>query len=523
MPGRETKLCPVCDSEIDADARRCEFCQTDLSLFDIDYDGELDSEKLKVNDTRNIDDLLASIVGEREVKPEIMETVRSIGATTTVVEGVKEKPAAEAAARPRKPKSPVGTQPSATSEVAISAETFECPACGTTVNAEADSCPECGAQFIVEGIEEERFECPLCNTRVSADARSCPACGAEFVEEREPSALAAPPREERKEKASKGLLQIGPFKLGLPFKKETKVVERPPPPTPVMRPVPMRSPGITDPYARLRSIRDARKAQRSKATRFDANSMFKELPNMVNEMKPMLSLAKRLDINVESSKKLINEAIGLGKQRELAKAVQLVAKAKEELEDLYVFALADRMESLYQRADKNRDEGRDVSSTIALLDDAMKNLSSGKYSNVVDGIEQASSLLGVALPAQEKVKAQIDEVRKLAGEARILQNFDAREIEALLKRASEAVSKRDVKGCEQHLKQARDRLMSVLPKLLEEEMRKSRGALFELKLRGIDISKQVSLLKEANLRIKNKEYAEAVSFVSQFRELMKTA
>src|SRR2546428_11968776 len=34
-PAKETKVCPACDTPIDAHARVCPSCQTDLSLFDI--------------------------------------------------------------------------------------------------------------------------------------------------------------------------------------------------------------------------------------------------------------------------------------------------------------------------------------------------------------------------------------------------------------------------------------------------------------------------------------------------------
>jgi len=37
----ETRVCPVCDSKIEWDAKRCSSCQTDLSLFDIDADEDL--------------------------------------------------------------------------------------------------------------------------------------------------------------------------------------------------------------------------------------------------------------------------------------------------------------------------------------------------------------------------------------------------------------------------------------------------------------------------------------------------
>src|SRR2546421_9449048 len=39
-PAKETKVCPVCDTPIDANARVCPSCQTDLTLFDFFFQAE---------------------------------------------------------------------------------------------------------------------------------------------------------------------------------------------------------------------------------------------------------------------------------------------------------------------------------------------------------------------------------------------------------------------------------------------------------------------------------------------------
>jgi len=44
------KTCPVCDTPIAVDARKCPSCDTDLTLFDIDMDGELDVDKIEISD-----------------------------------------------------------------------------------------------------------------------------------------------------------------------------------------------------------------------------------------------------------------------------------------------------------------------------------------------------------------------------------------------------------------------------------------------------------------------------------------
>src|SRR5881628_1816904 len=112
----ETRQCPVCDAEIDADAKRCDTCQTDLSLFDVSSDAESDGSEVKVTSNTNIDDMLDSIAEGREVKGDIFERIKSVGKDDTAAEDILAEPT-----RPAGPSIP---------EIARTPMTFECPVCG---------------------------------------------------------------------------------------------------------------------------------------------------------------------------------------------------------------------------------------------------------------------------------------------------------------------------------------------------------------------------------------------------------
>ncbi len=77
------KTCPVCDALIAVDARKCPSCDTDLTLFDIDMDGELDVDKIEISDEKAIDDILSSIVGKDE-SSKLLEDIKSIGKNSEV-------------------------------------------------------------------------------------------------------------------------------------------------------------------------------------------------------------------------------------------------------------------------------------------------------------------------------------------------------------------------------------------------------------------------------------------------------
>src|SRR6266702_4599581 len=130
-PPKETKVCPVCDSPIDADARVCPSCQTDLALFDLGGETTHETVNVAEKDGRSIDEILASIMEGKEDHREIFETLKNVARETP------ESADVDAAAKPR----------AVTEAAADLGEQFVCPVCKSSVPADADRCPSCGVRF----------------------------------------------------------------------------------------------------------------------------------------------------------------------------------------------------------------------------------------------------------------------------------------------------------------------------------------------------------------------------------------
>ena len=59
--------------------------------------------------------------------------------------------------------------------------------------------------------------------------------------------------------------------------------------------------------------------------------------------------------------------------------------------------------------------------------------------------------------------------------------------------------------------------MNVLPDFLNDEMKRARNKLLDLKMRGGDLTRPIGLLKQASIHLKREEYADGMRFVRQFR------
>src|SRR6266513_448939 len=65
-------------------------------------------------------------------------------------------------------------------------------------------------------------------------------------------------------------------------------------------------------------------------------------------------------------------------------------------------------------------------------------------------------------------------------------------------------------------KQAYDRLARDVPEFVQEEMRKARSQLLDLKLKGNDLAKPIGILKGASASVKQENWAEALRQLRSF-------
>ncbi|MEK6988484.1 MAG: zinc ribbon domain-containing protein [Candidatus Thermoplasmatota archaeon] len=481
-PPKETKVCPVCDASIDADARNCPSCLTDLSLFDLGGD----SVDVHVSEGKNIDDILASIMEGRTDQPEIFETLKNVATShpaskDLLVEAKKKAP----------PAAPPREEPD---------DQFLCPVCNTVVHGSDTVCPGCGAEFS-EG-ESTEYECPVCKAAVPSDAGQCPSCGVHFASE---------------EGATPATEESAPP----PHLEEEPIMEREPP-----KPVaPPRAPASLITVAsspkpsrigfrpRLQAVRESRRSAEPDLPQGDPKLIARELPKLVNDVKPLLVSAKRIGLDIEAGKRFINDAVQAGKRRDIAKAVRFIADARKSLDVAFVEFIGGRMETFATELDKAQASA--ASPPRQYLDDALAKLEKRDYGGAWDTLQSATQAFQSQAKEYNEARNVLDSDARLLGEVRSL-GMDVREIDRLSKQGRDAMDRKDFQGALRLAKQAHDRLLRDVPSFMQKQMHEARNTLLDLKIRGGDLSKPVGIVKEASLAEKNEDWLEAIRFVKEF-------
>lgn len=517
MPGEQTSkkaLCPICDSPVDKDAKKCPECKADLTVFGVKTgEDELQDVNVPVYE-ESLEKLLGKI-GEKDEKKEhelfeeIMAAVDKTGALP------KDK----------------GSEVSAESEISREAEgvtqgvveeappegtvMFECPLCNTLVNEDAKSCPGCGAIFAEDEGEaqaaQEEYKAPASDkepaeptgyegehvtyeetsqgmepTQVEAEAE---AYGEEMEAEEEDESEV--PAEKRR------------FKLGKKRKKEMRVEEGAYPPQAVEEP--------------------------AAAQRRDERSLHKELTTSVSEVKPLLAAARQFEINVFEGRKLIDKAITAGKKRDFEQAIALVKESKSAIENVIKQHIIDSIQTTQVKINALSKAGGEVGNLEESVGGVKRLLDQGKFVEAIQfarGTAEDTEKAVLKLKSELKKKEQTEKGKDVSEMMRSLIELiksgeqvkvNVKGAKALLTQARVAIKKNDLGRAEDLLKDAKDDFLRELPKQLADIISSSKPVLYKAKMQGVDIKPSIKLLKEASTALKLNNYLDALEAIRKYK------
>ncbi len=572
-PGGD-KLCPICDSPLQPGSKKCSFCGTDLTIFEIDVDTPKKEEPTspapepapKVSVDSRVDEIFSSRPPPATSAPSHPPAAKPIPPPfekepepEPLPQPVVAPPAPEPMKVPEKPQiqePPKAPEPEPE-------ETFECPSCGSKIPVSATVCPKCGVMFAEEGAE--MFQCPACNTLVSVDAKSCPGCGAVFVEsEEEAAAVSAPaapapaeelslpekeetelpveeakpsapePKAKEPEKKKGGWFKWGKKEEPKPEPKVEKIAPAPAPPrksTDTVRDLSAPAKPTSPPPVRQETPEPARPAptyapptpRPSFGTSVSSSQdKGEQLARMVAEWKPLFALAGEKDIDPGESKQLIDEAIIAGRERQVDRAIELVQKSKSILTGKIDAHLAQAITGLNEEIKAARDFGGDISRATTYMHEVTRARGAGDIEAAYVYVEKINKELLPITGRYNESKVKIADLKKLIQDCETF-IVDTKEARRLAAEASRAFELKDFDKVDGFVKSANDSLFKAIPPRLTEEMKTARERLIDAKAKNVNITPMLTMLKSTMSLLKAGDYAQAVREMRDFNELMKKA
>ena len=425
---------------------------------------------MRVSEGKSIDDILASIMEGRSDQPEIFETLKNVAGDHRSTKDLL------AESKPAEPEVPAAKEEPE--------QQFLCPVCDTAVHPDEKVCRGGGA--VSAGGDPAKYE-----ARISS----------------------APPPAAETHRPGGGAPSVGD---GAPPPAPPPAPHRPaPPPPPPAAPAAVRTLrlGID---ARVAALRGEVRMQRHDLPFGDRKLIARELPRLVNEVKPLLVSAKRIGVGIDEGKRLIAGAVEAGKRKEMEKAVRLISDARRSLDLAFVEYIGSRFEAFASEVEA-AGPGQAAALARPLLEGSLAKLEQHNYDGAWDSFQSARHAF--ASQAKEYLEGRkiLDSTEHLMAEVRGL-GMDTREVERLLRQGREAADRRDLPGSLRFARQSQERLLQAVPEFVQAEMREARNALLEMKVHGSDLSKPVGILKEASAHVKNEEWSEAIRFLKEFQK-----
>jgi len=347
---------------------------------------------------------------------------------------------------------------------------FDCPECGTHIVGEVPKCPKCGVEFVIEEISE--FECPECKTTVPGDSTKCPKCGTIFEVEVTSESSEA-------QEASSAVS----MSAAAPAAPEVGPLESVP-----------AVPAETPEEAELR----------------------KQFPLLVEEVKPLLSLASDYGIDASEGRRYIDKAVRVGRQRDVVSAVKFVKQCLESVK----FAIDERIARDLDYLDKLAEIAKKTGSDPVAISQAIVNV---KARNEVGDVAGALAEAKAGRTEAERITGKYVEANEICDAfERLIQNserfyIDVRDARNLLNEARDAGQHGDWSMMGILARKGREELAASLPEVIKGELKKAKGTLLDAKAEGKEVSALVKILKDAGVAFKRGDQEESLERLIEFK------
>jgi spore coat polysaccharide biosynthesis protein SpsF (cytidylyltransferase family) len=244
--------------------------------------------------------------------------------------------------------------------------------------------------------------------------------------------------------------------------------------------------------------------------------MKEEFSELVNEVGPLLTLAKDYSIDTTATRRLIDKAVALGKRREIEPAVETMRECRGMLQQVITDRLERDIMYLENLEDVARKMGSDHETISSNIAESKERLAEKDFAAALElarsGKRQAEVLTGKYVEAHELYES----LEKLILNSERFY-LDVRESRKLLNEARDAGETGDWNTMGILSRKGREELNKALPDMLAEELRKAKQSLLEAKAKGKDVTSMVKLLKDAGVSMKRGRHEEVLDRLIEFR------
>lgn len=248
----------------------------------------------------------------------------------------------------------------------------------------------------------------------------------------------------------------------------------------------------------------------------------KELARLTAEIQPLMRLALEKGVDISESRKLVDEGAMSVRARDMDPALESVKRAKETLLKSLQGSVEQLLSDLRAEVRVATALGGEASRASAYLDELEKAGKTGDYEAMYVYAGKVKNELLPITGRYNESKQKISSLRNLVSDSEII-NVNTKDARTMLAEAAKAFESNDFDKVDLTVKSATDRLYGDIAPRLDDEIKRSRNQLVELKERGHNITTMITVLKSARSLMKSKDYAQALKEMREFKDQVRKA
>ncbi len=241
--------------------------------------------------------------------------------------------------------------------------------------------------------------------------------------------------------------------------------------------------------------------------------LFKKIQQKIPKMKSLLKTAKKLDIDTEEGRELINKAVEHTKENDYEKGVETLNECRDLFREKIDEIIDDKIDE-FRSLDK---EGIDLSDLQ--LEELNRYEQNRDYERAVELIEETEKKIDLEKEPKDELEQEISRLKNIIDQAEHL-DFEIDRAEQLLQEAENEKSRENWSAGREKVNECENDLEKELIDFLKGEIQNAKRELKEAKERGKDVSEPIDLLKKANELQKENDLEGSFRSVKKYKEMM---
>lgn len=243
-----------------------------------------------------------------------------------------------------------------------------------------------------------------------------------------------------------------------------------------------------------------------------------DIREKADEIKDILTRSKKVGFKIEGGKEIINDALKSTNHQDLDMALESLEKSRDKLLSILKEEMDEKMVSIELKLEESMDH--DFEEIENYLEEARSAMDVDDYKSALEMFSKAEQKVTAIGEPLSEAETSLSNVESLIFDAEVM-GIDTTKANELLNKAKGELSVGDWDKAEEYAEMAKEEILKEVPGKLKHLVKKAQTELKKAKISGVDVSKQIDILKRANQSKEDEDYEKVLEEMRNYKNIMK--